>query len=109
MPILNKSITDIVKDELINHVEDNRKVAIYLTDKNNKPFFLMDDAKVCNNYEFDKFKKKWERIKKQFDGSPFSKYNYKLSVRIIETTDDGYQVNVLGQNVSLINHTVNKS
>lgn len=109
MPILNKSITDIVKDELINHVEDNRKVAIYLTDKNNKPFFLMDDAKVRNNYEWDEFKKKWEHVKEQFEDSHLSKHDYKLSARIMEMADEGYEVNVLGQNVNLINHTVNKS
>lgn len=63
----------------------------------------MDNAYVRNNYEMENAKEKWENLCNSFKDSCFSKNGNKLSLRIMEITDEGYQFNVLGENVSLIN------
>ena len=103
MPILNKTINEVITEEMINNVQSNRLLVMYVCDKNNKPMLVMDNAYVRNNYEMENAKEKWENLCKQFDGSYLSKNGNKLSLRIMETTDEGYQFNVLGDNISLIN------
>ena len=103
MPILNKTINDVITEEMINNVNTNRLLVMYVCDKSNKPILVMDNAYVRNNYEMENAKEKWENLCNNFKDSCFTKNGNKLSLRIMETTDEGYQFNVLGENVSLIN------
>lgn len=103
MPILNKTINEVITKEMINNVQSNRLLVMYVCDKNNKPILVMDNAYVRNNYEMENAKEKWENLCNNFKGSYLNKNGNKLSLRIMETTDEGYLFNVLGDNVSLIN------
>ncbi len=103
MPILNKTINEVITKEMINKVQSNRLLVMYVCDKNNKPMLVMDNAYVRNNYEMEEAKKKWKSLCNNFKGSYLNKNDNKLSLRIMETTDEGYLFNVLGGNVSLIN------
>ena len=103
MPILNKTVNELIAEKMINHDENNRLLAMYVSDKNNNPMIVMDKVYVRNNYEMEDAKKKWKSLCNNFKGSYLNKNGNKLSLRIMETTDEGYQFNVLGDNVSLIN------
>ena len=103
MPILNKTINEIITKEMINNVQSNRLLVMYVSDKNNNPMIVMDKVYVRNNYEMEDAKKKWKSLCNNFKGSYLNKNDNKLSLRIMETTDEGYLFNVLGANVSLIN------
>ena len=103
MPILNKTINEIITKEMINNVQSNRLLVMYVSDKNNNPMIVMDKVNVRNNYEMEDAKKKWKRLCNNFKGSYLNKNGNMLYLRIMETTDEGYLFNVLGDNVSLIN------
>ena len=103
MPILNKTVNELITEKMINNDESNRLLMMYVSDKNNNPMIVMDKVYVRNNYEMEEAKKKWKELCSEFKGSYLNKNDNKLSLRIMETTDEGYQFNVLGDNVSLIN------
>ena len=66
MPILNKTINDVITEEMVNNVNSNRLLVMYVCDKNNKPMLVMDNAYVRNNYEMENAKEKWENLCKEW-------------------------------------------
>lgn len=103
MPILKKTIEEIINNGLIKSDKINYMLVIYLSDKNDNPMLVMHDYNVHNTDDVELFIKKWNNLCSQFGNSYISNNDNKLSLRIMEMDENGYMVNVLGKNVSLIN------
>ncbi len=107
MEVTNKMFTEevdnVVINELVNHPNNDRRLLVaYLCDKNKNPLFIFGDYKVRNNYEKEQALDGWHSICSKFSQTPYMDNGNYLSLRIMETDDNGVQTNVLGYNRSLL-------
>lgn len=107
MEVTNKMFTEevdnVVINELVNHPNNGQRLLVaYLCDKNKNPLFILGDYKVRNNYEKEQALDGWHSICSKFSQTPYMANGNYLSLRIMETDDNGVQTNVLGYNRSLL-------
>lgn len=110
MPILTKTLNEVVNDELIDKgYITNRVVRIVICKMDGTPLVVLGDGRVRNNAEHAVMEKKWDKACKMVDAMSknkmFSKH-FKLCMQIDEMRDDGTHINPLGTNVSLIIHKI---
>lgn len=113
MPIKNKSVKQVVKDELLDksHISD-RVVRIYICNQDNIPQVLKVEKKVRNENDWEDMKASWkdecvtlDYINKVICAK--AKKPFVLSMRIIERDTNGAEFNPLGDNVSILLHKTN--
>lgn len=110
MPILTKTLKEVVNDELIDKgYITNRVVRIVICKMDGTPTVVLGDGRVRDEVEWTAMQKKWSKACKMVDamdkGKTLSKH-FKLCMQIDEIHDDGTHINPLGTNVSLIIHKI---
>ncbi len=110
MPILTKTLKEVVNDELIDKgYITNRIVKIAICKMDGTPSVILGDGCVRDDAEWEAMKKQWDKTCKMVDamnkGKTLSKH-FKLCMQIDEIHDDGTHINPLGTNVSLIIHKI---
>ena len=99
MALIKKNITDVIKNDFVNH---NRKVQIVLVNSNtDETTIILNDAYVRNYYEWEQFERMFEGFKNR---SNLPMECFKLCARAVDYMEDGTAYNPLGINVSLLEY-----